>query len=190
MFADATEGLGRFPDGDPRATTRYADEVAQSLHALRPSPLSSVATLCRHGPGHVVVADDPMCHPIVHSQKFDLERSEHRATGLVAGSTFANHPERFSNCLQCLFALHQRLRCTNAPRNCWGARWLINKKYAACCRWSCGEGHSFPVCSLCAYVVTGMNEMTLDEIRIARITAIAFAALWIAMLGLYMLSGS
>jgi len=35
-----------------------------------------------------------------------------------------------------------------------------------------------------------MNEMTLDEIRIARITAIAFAALWIAMLGLYMLSGS
>jgi hypothetical protein len=35
-----------------------------------------------------------------------------------------------------------------------------------------------------------MSEASMDDIRFARITAIFFAVLWTAMLGLHLLSGS
>jgi hypothetical protein len=53
----------------------------------------------------------------------------------VPGSRFANHPRRFSNRLQYLFALHQRLRRTNAIKRRAGRVQLItNKKCEAYCR--------------------------------------------------------
>jgi hypothetical protein len=108
----------------------------------------------------------------------------------LTGSTLPKPSVSFSNCLRYLFAFHQRVRRTTAIKS-GGESNASQKGNAQHDRADDAQMvAAFPFPRHVPASVLEWVRATMDEIHFARITAIAFAVLWTALLGLHLLSGS